>query len=134
MLQSHNCSTSGTSSRARRWLAVLACISALTAAAPSMAAPSYMSYWGLGRNIPEVQDHINLYWAVTWIGNGNEILSQLADAKARGMRAMVHVDWLFFSSTSGGCPITLNSDSSTRWNSFVQDLSAQGLLDTVGAF
>ena len=71
---SHNCVLRWT----RGWLAALVCVAALLFAIPAAAVPSYFSYWGLGRNITETQDHVNLYWVVSWDWNGNEILSQLA--------------------------------------------------------
>src|SRR5215218_4483690 len=73
----------------KRWLAALACVVTLFSAAPAVAAPSYMSYFGLAWNIPEAQDHVNLYWSVSWEWDMEEVLSQLADAKKRGMRAII---------------------------------------------
>ena len=122
---------------ARRWLAAIACIVALFSTGPAGAAPSYMSYYGLGRNIPEAQDHVNLYWAVSWDWNINEVLSQLADAKGRGMRAIVHTEFAFFTGSGAygnSCPYTPRPDAAARWDSFAQALSKQGLLDTVAAF
>ena len=97
----------GLNTVARRWLAAIACIAALLSTGPVGAAPTYMSYFGLGRNIPEAQDHVNLYWAVSWDWNINEVLSQLADAKGRGMRAIVHTEFAFFTGSgayANGCP------------------------------
>ena len=143
MLLSHDCSASrpprnwDLNTVGRRWLAAVACIAALLSAGPAGAAPSYMSYFGLGRNIPEAQDHINLYWAVSWDWNTNEVLSQLADAKGRGMRAIVHTEFAFFNGSglyANACPYSLKPDAAARWDSFAQALSKQGLLDTVVAF
>jgi len=120
-----------------RWLAAIACIAALLSTGPAGAAPTYMSYFGLGRNIPEAQDHVNLYWAVSWDWNINEVLSQLADAKGRGMRAIVHTEFAFFTGSGAygnSCPYTPRPDAAARWDSFAQALSKQGLLDTVAAF
>src|SRR4029079_5727053 len=76
-----------------RLLAALACAAAMLFTNAVTASPAYFSYWGLGTNIPESQDHVNLYWDVSWVWDSNEILSQLADAKTRGMRAMVHTEF-----------------------------------------
>ena len=108
---------------ARGWLAPLACAVALLFAIPAAAVPSYFSYWGLGRNITETQDHVNLYWVVSWDWNGEEILSQLADAKARGMRAMVHTE---FALLNGGCPVTLKSDAAANRLDNIQSVVPAG--------
>jgi hypothetical protein len=66
-----------------------------------------------------------------------KFLSQLADAKGRGMRAIVHTEFAFFAGSgayANGCPYTLRPDAAARWDSFAQALSKQGLLDTVAAF
>ena len=121
----------------RRWVAALACTAALVCAGPSFAAPSYMSYFGLAWNIPETQDHVNLYWAVSWDWDMNEVLSELADAKARGMRAIVHTEFAFFNGSgqfANACPYTPRADAAARWNTFAQALQSQGLLATVAAF
>jgi len=121
----------------RRWLAALACITALCSAGPSAAAPSYMSYFGLGWNIPEAQDHVNLYWVVSWDWDVDEILSELADAKARGMRAIVHTEFAFFEGSgpyANVCPYTPRPDAAARWDAFAQTLLSRGLLETVAAF
>src|SRR4051812_15772064 len=118
-------------------VAVLACAAAMLFADAITAAPAYFSYWGLGTNIRESQDHVNLYWDVSWVWDSNEILSQLADAKARGMRAMVHTEFAFFNGSgtyANACPYTLRADAATRWDAFVQTLASGGLLDTVAAF
>src|SRR4051812_10392664 len=91
----------------RRWLAAMACTAALICSGPAQATPSYMSYFGLGWNIPETQDHVNLYWAVSWDWDMSEILHELADAKARGMRAIVHTEFAFFNGSgqfANACP------------------------------
>ncbi len=119
------------------WLAAIACIAGVLSSTPAGAAPSFMSYYGLGRNIPEAQDHVNLYWAVSWDWNVSEVLSQLADAKARGMRAVVHTEFALFIGSgayANGCPYTLRPDAAARWDSFAQALAEQGVLDTVVAF
>ncbi len=120
------------SAAARRWLAAVACVATLVCAGAANATPSYMSYFGLGWNIGETQDHVNLYWAVSWDWDGSEILSEVADAKRRGMRAIVHTEFALFNADS--CPFTLKSDAAASWASFAQALSSQGLLDTVAAF
>ena len=118
-------------------LAVVACFAGFFSVGSASAAPTYFSYWGLARHIPEAQDHVNLYWAVSWIWDSNEALSQLADAKARGMRAVVHTEFVFFIGSGqfgNTCPYTLRADAAARWDAFVQTLSQQALLDTVAAF
>src|ERR671929_20123 len=98
----------------KNWITIVAFVAAIFVAAPALATPSYFTYWGLGRNITEVQDHVNLYWDVSWIWDQNEILSQLADAKARGMRAMVHTEFAFFNGSgqyANTCPYTLRADA-----------------------
>ena len=94
------------------------------------ATPSYMSYFGLAWNIRETQDHVNLYWAVSWDWDADEVLSELADAKARGMRAIVHTEFAFFQGSgtyANACPYTLRPDAAARWDAFVQDLSSTGI-------
>lgn len=121
----------------RRWLAALACAGLLLSAGPAIAIPSYFSYWGLGVDIPEAQDHVNLYWVVSWSWDSNQVLSQLADAKARGMRAVVHTEFVFWNGSgqfANSCPYFPKQDAAARWDAFVQTLSARGLLDTVVAF
>src|SRR5262245_42234652 len=59
---------------AKRWMAMLACIAALILSGPAAAAPSYMSYFGLGWDIEEAQDHVNLYWVVSWDWTRAEII------------------------------------------------------------
>jgi hypothetical protein len=122
---------------ARHWLAAFACIAALLSYGPAGAAPSYMSYFGLGTNITETQDHVNLYWVVSWGWDSDEILSELADAKSRGMRAIVHTEFAFFIGSgqyANTCPYTPRPDAAARWDSFAQALSQRGLLNTVAAF
>ena len=95
---------------------------------PAIAAPSYMSYFGLGRDIPEAQDHVNLYWVVSWSWDVNDVLEQVADAKRRGMRAIVHTEFVFFSGSgtyANSCPYTPRSDAAARWASFAEALSTQ---------
>jgi hypothetical protein len=121
----------------RRWLAAIACLLAIVAAGPAAATPSYMSYYGLARNIPQAQDHVNLYWAVSWTWQADEVLSELADARARGLRAIVHTEFAFFNGSgpwATACPYTLRPDAAARWDSFAQSLSRLGLVDTVAAF
>ncbi|HUP90472.1 MAG TPA: hypothetical protein VM100_14030 [Longimicrobiales bacterium] len=124
--------------RLTHWLAaMLTSVWTLCAAPPAIAAPDYMTYWGLAWNIREVQDHVNLYWAVSWDWEQSEVLEELMDAKARGMRAVVHVEFAFFIGSgqyANSCPYTPRSDAAGRWDAFVQALSRQGLLDTVVAF
>lgn len=119
------------------WLIAMACTAAALTTTPARAAPTYMSYYGLGRNITETQDHVNLYWAVSWTWNMNEVLTQLADAKARGMRAIVHTEFALFNGSGPygfSCPYTPRPDAAARWDAFAQALADQGLLDTVVAF
>src|SRR4051812_15264450 len=54
--------------------AILVCVTAFICAAPAAAAPSYMSYFGLAWNMPETQDHVNLYWDVSWDWDSDELL------------------------------------------------------------
>lgn len=120
-----------------RSIAVIACVAALFAAGPAGAMPLYMSYFGLGSNIPEAQDHVNLYWAVSWDWDGSKVLSQLSDAKARGMRAIVHTEFALFNGSgpyANSCPYTLKPDAAARWDAFAQALSERGLLATIAAF
>ncbi|MEO7157308.1 MAG: hypothetical protein ABI039_07100, partial [Vicinamibacterales bacterium] len=122
---------------AKRWLATLACVAAFLSAGPTAAAPSYMSYFGLAWNIPETQDHVNLYWAVSWIWDASEVMNELADAKRRGVRAIVHTEFALFNGSgaySNTCPYTRAPDAAERWDSFARALSTLGLLDTVAAF
>jgi len=121
----------------RRWVAALACAAAVLCAAPAAAMPAYMSYWGLGWNISEAQDHVNLYWAVSWSWDPAEVLSELADAKARGMRAIVHTEFALFDGSgphANVCPYTVKPDAAARWDAFARTLAERGLLDTVAAF
>ncbi len=120
-----------------RGLAAIACVAVLLGAAPAAAVPSYMTYFGLGRNIPETQDHVNLYWAVSWDWQMTEVLSQLADAKRRGMRAIVSSEFALWNGSgpyANACPYVLKPDAAARWDAFAQALAQQGLLDTVAAF
>lgn len=121
----------------RRWLASIACALMLSFPAIAVAAPSYMSYFGLSWLIDETQDHVNLYWAVSWDWDRSEIVTELLDAKARGMRAIVHAEFAFFIGSgqfANSCPYTYRQDAAARWDSFAQELSQRGLLDTVAAF
>ncbi len=120
----------------RHWLTLLASVCCLLGAGHAYAAPSYMSYFGLGWNIPEAQDHVNLYWAVSWVNDSDEIISEIADAKARGMRAIVHTEFAFFTTSGSGsnCSVSFNADAVGRWNSFAQALAKQNLLGSVAAF
>jgi hypothetical protein len=122
---------------ATRWLATVAWLVAMFTAAPAAATPSYMSYYGLARNIPQAQDHVNLYWAVSWTWQVDEVLTELADARARGLRAIVHTEFAFFNGSgpyANACPYTLRPDAAARWDGFAQSLSRLGLIDTVAAF
>jgi hypothetical protein len=121
----------------RRWLAALACAVALLGAGRAGAQPSYISYFGLAWNIPEVQDHVNLYWAVSWGWNEDEVLDELEDAKARGMRAIVHTEFALFDGAgpyANACPYAVAADAAARWDAFAQALAQRNLLDTVAAF
>ena len=121
----------------RRWRVALACLALVLSVGTAAAMPSYMSYFGLAWNIRETQDQVNLYWAVSWDWDADEVVSELADAKARGMRAIVHTEFAFFQGSgtyANACPYTLRPDAAARWDAFVQDLARQGLLDAVAAF
>jgi hypothetical protein len=123
--------------RARGWLAIAAFIATLFGSGLATATPSYMSYFGLGWNIPEAQDHVNLYWTVSWRWDIAEVLDELRDAKRRGMRALVHTEFVFFDGSgtwANTCPYTLKPNLAARWDAFAQTLKTQGLLDTVAAF
>src|SRR5215212_3314836 len=109
----------------------------LVSAPLARATPSYMSYFGLAWNIPEAQDHVNLYWSVSWDWEIEEVLSQLADAKARGMRAIISSEFALWNGSgpyANLCPYTRRTDAVARWDSFAQTLFQRGLLDTVAAF
>jgi hypothetical protein len=122
---------------ARRSLAAVACAVSLAISGIAAATPSYMSYFGLAWNIPEAQDHVNLHWTVSWRWDANEVLDELRDAKKRGMRALVHTEFVFFDGSgtyANACPYTLKPNLAARWDAFAQTLKTQGLLDTVAAF
>src|SRR5262249_39056802 len=118
-------------SLSRRCVAALCVAGSLLAASALNAAPTYFSYWGLGWSILETQDHVNLFWAVSWVWDRDELIAEIADAKRRGMRAMVHTEFAFWNQ---GCPVTPRADAAAQWDSFARTLSEQGLLDTVAAF
>jgi hypothetical protein len=122
---------------ARDWLVAVVSALALLGAAPAAAAPSYFSYFGLADNLRETQDHVNLYWAVSWTWDRSQVVTQLANARTRGMRAIVHTEFAFFEGSGpygNGCPYTLRPDAAQRWDAFVRSLWRRGLLDTVAAF
>jgi len=122
---------------ARHALAAATCVVSLVISGVAAAAPSYMSYFGLAWNIPEAQDHVNLYWTVSWRWDVAEVLDELRDAKRRGMRAIVHAEFAFFDGSgtyANTCPYTLKPNLAARWDAFAQTLATQGLLDTVAAF
>lgn len=113
----------------RRFLLALVASVAATcpAAAPS---PQFFTYYGLGSHYSEAGDHVNLYWAVSWTGNADELVGQLRDAKANGVRAMLHAEFPFF---AGQCPYALRPDAALQWRTLAATLARANVLDTVVA-
>lgn len=97
------------------------------AAAPT---PQFFTYYGLGNAFAEARDHVNLYWAVSWHRDPEELKAQLREARAAEVKAIVHPEFLFF---AGECPYSVHPDAAARWRSFAQDLEREGLLETVVA-
>jgi hypothetical protein len=121
----------------RRRLVLFVWALAVLGTAGAGATPSYLSYFGLARDIAEAQDHVNLYWAVSWQWDVGEVLDELADARARGLRAIVHTEFALFDGSgpyANACPYTVAADAAARWDSFAQELARRDLLDTVAAF
>ncbi len=73
---------------------------------------------------------MNLYWAISWSEDPEDLKAQLREARDAGVKAVVHPEFLFF---AGACPYTVRSDAAQRWQAFAADLQAEGLLDTVVA-
>ena len=94
------------------------------------AAPQFFTYYGLGNSYPEARDHVNLQWAVSWTGSVDELVAQLREAKANGIKAMLHAEFPLF---AGQCPYTLRADAAAQWRSLASTLLAQNVLDTVVA-
>ncbi|MDQ6619273.1 MAG: hypothetical protein M3Z31_06170 [Pseudomonadota bacterium] len=106
---------------------LLALSSLLAVAAPG---PQFFTYYGLGTSYSEARDHVNLFWAVSWTGNAAEVAAELREAKAAGVKAMLHTEFPFF---SGSCPYAVRPDAPAQWRAFASDLAAQNLLETVVA-
>ena len=99
-----------------------------------MAMPSYFSYYALGRDIAVTADHVNLYWVYAWNWEQQDAIDQLIDAKARGLPAMLHVEFVFFEGPNhppDKSLFSLRSDAEARWDAFVKTLQAHDLLSTV---
>lgn len=115
-----------------RHLRALAVLTACCLAAPAIAAPEYLSYYALGRYTRAAADHVNLYWVYgDW--NENEAIAQLAEAKALGMPALVHTEFVFFEGPyqTAQPRFAIRPDAEARWATFVDTLHKRGLLDTM---
>lgn len=104
-------------------LTAFACTIAL--AAPT---PQFFTYYALGNNFAEARDHVNLYWAISWTANPDELVSQLQEAKTAGVKAILHAEFPFF---TGSCPYAVRPDAAAQWRALATRLAAQGLLDTM---
>ena len=107
-------------------LAPWLCIT-LAAAAPT---PQFFTYYALGSSYAEARDHVNLYWAVSWSASLDDLLAQVREARAGGVKAILHAEFPFF---AGECPYTVRQDAATQWHTVAAALASQGLLDTVVA-
>ena len=103
---------------------------ALAAVALAAPTPQFFTYYGLGQSFPEARDHVNLHWAVSWTGDAAELKTQLRAAKAAGMKALLHPEFIFF---QGTCPYTVRPDAAARWKAFATELATARLLDSVVA-
>ena len=104
-----------------------ALITGIASAAPT---PQFFTYYALGSNFAEARDHVNLYWAVSWIHDPEELKSQLREARAAHVKSMLDAEFLLF---DGPCPSVLRSDAASRWHAFASELAADGTLDVVVA-
>jgi hypothetical protein len=92
--------------------------------------PQFFTYYALGSAFGEALDHVNLYWAISWTGDRNDIKAQLREATRNRVRAMLHAEFIFF---EGSCPYATRTDAATRWHALAAELAAEGLLDAVVA-
>lgn len=109
----------------------------------------FVGYFANNGYIPENHDHTTM--THIWAGFANRatatsvIMQELAQAKARGIRAMVSVEAFVFTTganSSGGSSCPFSSQPNTAyWNTFVGELIANGYLvpnnpaaSTVAAF
>ena len=101
-------------------------------ALPALAAPTpqFFTYYGLGAQFAEARDHVNLYWAVSWAGDPEALKSQVREARAAGLKALLHPEFIFF---QGTCPYTVRPDATARWHALLVELANERLLDTVVA-
>lgn len=118
-----------------RLFGFLAWVSLVLFMSPSaMAMPSYFSYYALGRDIAVTVDHVNLYWVYTWNWEQQDAIDQLVQAKALGLPAMLHTEFVFFEGPNHAPDkslFSLRSDAEARWNVFINALQQRDLLSTV---
>lgn len=126
---------------------VLACGLLLFAQGVHAGQPQYFGYYANSGNTADNGDHTNITFIQTYsIPNQqdaiNLIFSELAQAKARNLKAVIDVHKLLFTTgANDSCPYKPNPSRVLHWNQFVDQLINQSYLvpnnpgaSTVAAF
>lgn len=129
-------------------LKVLSLCTFLAMSADPALAGQHLQYYGYYANngyVGENYDHTNITFIGVWTSDVNQatsiILSELASAKSKGIKAIVTVSPFLFSNGGGNCPFGNQPSSAQYWSAFVSKLVADGYLvpgnpsaSTVAAF